>query len=227
MIRLFALILILLTSHVSLAESDASTKTKRVLVFVGYTDEENLNETLAHPFSKKHSFSLAYRVELGIKRSLIDMGMNFQSDSLFLKKDNSLEVTIFNVNVLCPGESLREKNLRSNLCYHQIQRSEQAVKYLERNLNKFDEFIYIGHARKGAGLALGPFVPEYTYPLKFYNSVDQGRLKKIVLASCSSQSFYSPLAQRFDFVGTSDRLLLFKDLLPLVQGELRKLIQAP
>ncbi len=161
---------------------------KNILILIGYADDHYVD---GKPllFSHIHHTQIAFETETVLTRFLT--GFQFQIDgSVF--QSGSTRVTLLNANVICPKETTSQtQHRRISICTEQRNRSEQIMQYLATHLNQFDEFYYIGHARKGHGLGAGPFTDDYTFPFKFYNSVELGHLKKIVLASCDSTRYYS------------------------------------
>lgn len=95
------------------------------------------------------------------------------------------------------------------------------MKFLNSNaLTSYERFIYIGHAREGLGLGVGPFIDTYTYKFRFYNSVEVGSLKEIIFASCDSNHYYGHLSKYVNFKGINRNLMWIKDLLPFVLKEI-------
>jgi hypothetical protein len=161
---------------------------KNILILIGYADDHYVD---GKPllFSHIHHTQIAVETEAVLTRFLT--GFQFQKDDSVFQSGNT-RITLLNANVICPGETISEtQHRRISICSEQRDRSDHIMKYLEAHLNQFDEFYYIGHARKGHGLGAGPFTDEYTFPFRFYNSVELGHLKKIVLASCDSTRYYS------------------------------------
>lgn len=125
---------------------------------------------------------------------------------------------------MCPNENVDHfQSKRTIVCKEQLERSENVKKYLELHLNKFDSLYYIGHARTGQGLGVGPFIPDYIFPLKFYNTVELGKIKNITLASCDSNEYYNSNffeKNKVQFKGISGKKLWMQDQLPFLINEL-------
>lgn len=161
---------------------------KNILILIGYADDHYV-DSKPLLFAHIHHTQIAVETQAVLTRILT--GFQFQNDGSVFKSDRT-RITLLNANVICPGETISQtQHRRVSICSEQRIRSEHIMKYLEAHLNQFDEFYYIGHARKGYGLGVGPFTDEYTFPFRFYNSVELGYLKKIVLASCDSTRYYS------------------------------------
>lgn len=190
----------------------------RILVLIGYSD--------VHTESIKDLTKVAYYPRVGfnserkILQILSEFGLNGQDHRRYQNQFGNVEVQIININSICSENS---KDVYTK-CSDQAKISLSARLYLDRNLNKYDEFFYIGHSRLGQGLALGPFSGEFTYDFRFYNNIELGRLKKIVLASCDSDRLYRNHfadVERIEFVGTLGQKYWDTDLDPMIQKELR------
>lgn len=168
--------------------SSASNATiRRQLIVIGYASEQYEGNNVLY-FSHYHYPVIADKTEQTL-RSLFQ-GFNFKEVNKNIFESDSEKVTILNANVVCPGESAVNKNQRFSLCTEQMELSKKIKFYIQNHMAQFDEFYYIGHSRLGMGLGLGPFVEEYTLPIKFYNSSELGNIKKILLASCDSYKYF-------------------------------------
>lgn len=190
---LFCLLILalgLIDSKVGAAESLPSPN--RILVVIGYSDGNDPQDKLGSIIGEhRFYFNTALSSETTIKEELLLNGFtkSTQHQNTYANSKTDSLVTIFNVNYLCEGENIHA-TVRSGLCPGQVRRSVLAREFLDKNLSQFDRFIYIGHARQSLGLALGPFVPEYTFQFSFTNSVEAGRLKKIFIGACYGLAYY-------------------------------------
>ena len=177
-------------------DATRTSANKNILILIGYADDHYVD---GKPllFSHIHHTQIAFETEAVVTRFLT--GFQFQKDGSIFTSGRT-RITLLNANTSCPGETLRQtQHRRISICSEQRSRSQQIMQYLETHLNQFDEFYYIGHARKGHGLGAGPFTDQYTFPIKFYNTSELGNLKKMVLASCDSIRYYaSPLYSTSD-----------------------------
>lgn len=208
----------------NLAWAQEASIEKNILILIGYADENYENDQLLM-FSHIYHQQLAVETEAALDRFLI--GFQFQKNDLVYRFTNT-QITILNANTRCPDETIEMTSItRRFLCASQIRRSQEIKSYLEAHLNQFDHFFYIGHARKGHGLGVGPFVDNYTFPLKFYNSIELGKLKSIILASCDSAEYYDSSIYKkngVEFKGVSGKKLWMQDQLPFLLNELRTLL---
>jgi hypothetical protein len=203
---------------------DSQQRVLEVLVVIGYSDENHLNrpgDLIGHKFF----YDRAQYTESRITEQLFleNFTQDPKNPARFFNPHQKKAFTVLNVNELCPGENPKLQ-MRSLICARQIQKSEEFKTYLEHNLTRFDEFIYIGHSRLGLGLGLGPFFGNaYTFDLAFYNSVEAGRLRKIVIASCDSENYYERKVTantQISFVGTQGLQRWPEDVLPLALREI-------
>ncbi len=208
------------------AEATDGVAAKKVLVVVGYMDEDNFEARLNHPSQVKYLPSISEKVESNI-RNFLNMVTVEKSKNFFESKKGfkNVQITLLNPHYTCEGENGAQSFLRGTVCFGQTEKIKNTMSYLNQNINLFDQVIYIGHSRKGLGLAIGPFQTESTFDLNhnFYNSVEAGQLKKIVMASCESNTLYRPLTRLFELVGTNEKLYIFPDLMSLTLTEIRKL----
>ncbi len=208
--------------------SFAQSEMKEILIVVGYADDNHV-DGIKGLLSHRYYFSMAKQVETEIVEFLklndfvLDPQKDLQNASRWIQAHQRRAVTLINANVSCPQEDLRQ-TVRSVVCAEQLQNSERLKDDLEKNMGQFDEFIYLGHSRLGLGLGLGPFFGDrFTLKPLFLNSVEAGRLKKVVIASCDSDNYYKEAITRrtsIEFVGTRGAKLWIRDLLPLVLKEL-------
>lgn len=200
-----------------------SEKPKNILIVIGYADELQENNTKLL-FSHIHHTQIAYETEASIERFLINFKFEKQGSDFVFK---NTVVKVLNSNILCPNENVDHfQTKRTVVCKEQLERSENVKKYLELHLNKFDSLYYIGHARMGHGLGVGPFIPDYIFPLKFYNIVELGKIKNITLASCDSNEYYNSdffENNKVQFKGISGKKLWMQDQLPFLINELYSL----
>jgi hypothetical protein len=211
-------------------QSNASQNNEhQVLIVIGYMDEVNIDENIKHLTQHKYLPQLGSEVENQIRNFLKIFTTETQT-SVFKNKDKfkSTNLTLINTNVVCSGEEQQTVALRSRLCPQQIQQIHNTMTYLKTHLNQFDQLIYIGHSRKGLGLAIGPFQAESTFDMnrQFFNIVETGRLKKITMASCESNKLFKPLHRFFDVIGTNDKMYIFPDLMSLTLNEIKKIYMA-
>lgn len=208
-----------------LAQTEPLKQKKSILVVIGYADE--LHDQQGYPliFSHRHHSFIAKETEAVLQRLLLSSGFT-QSGSEFNSDD--FRVVLLNANTQCPGENpATEMNTRRFLCTQQRVLSEKVVAYLDQHLTQFNYFFYIGHARRGMGLGVGPFIEEYTFPLQFYNRLDLGALEKIVLASCDSESYYNLKIYKkhgIQFRGIAGKKLWMQDQLPILFEEINNLL---
>tara|TARA_B110001454_G_scaffold155806_1_gene145098 strand:- start:5809 stop:6528 length:720 start_codon:yes stop_codon:yes gene_type:complete len=219
MMKIVVFLFIIVAAVVCHAEPTVAL-TKNILILIGYADDHHVD---GKPllFSHIHHTQIAVETENVLKRFLT--GFQFQQNgSVF--SSGTTQITLLNANVLCPGESLDQtQHRRVSICSAQRERSELIMRYLESHVNQFDEFYYIGHARKGHGLGAGPFTDEYTFPFKFHNDIELGHLKKIVLGSCDSIRYYSSKiysTSGVEFVGIEGEKLWMQDQLTFLVDNL-------
>lgn len=199
---------------------------KKVLIVIGYMDEDNFSEFLEHPLKVKYYPDIAKKVDQNIRNYLKMLTVRNETNVYASKHGlKNIEITVLNPNRLCPGENSDSAQFRTVVCREQIKASDNSMDYLKRNIGQFEQVIYIGHSRKGFGLAIGPFRSEWTFDLNknFHNSAEVGKLKKIVLASCESNSLFAPTTRLIAVVGTSHKLYIFPDLVSMTLAEIEKL----
>lgn len=196
---------------------------KNILIIIGYADSSDTSN-LSRFFYRPHYKGISYSSEFQIRRVLTELGtVNEENPYEFINKNKGLRIRLINTNVLCPGEKKLVDNKRLVLCFEQIDYLKQVIQYLNQNLRYYDEIIYLGHAREGHGLGIGPFTDEYTYPLKFYNSLEIGKLKRFVFAACDTNVKYKYLIQSLELVGTNGKKDWISELLPMVLLEIQKI----
>lgn len=181
---------------------------RKVLVLIGYAD------------GPKGEFfgSVAAKTEFEIERFLVSLGYRSSLPNWFEKKDHSTKYFILNSNQSCPGETGITDQRLWFVCDNQLSRSLAVKDFLFQSVKEFDDFIYIGHARMGIGLGIGPFREEFTVDLKFYNEQEQGRLKRIFLSSCDSEHYYrKKFPKSVEVVGLSGRPEWLGQMLPRVK----------
>ena len=194
------------------------------LVVIGYADENHLL-SLHDLVSHRHFPGTSKKIvlKIGEELELQDFSQDPLQPHRWLQAREKRAVTVLDANVLCPGEN-NVQTVRGLVCAEQIQRSERLKDYLETNLKNFDEFIYIGHSRLGLGLGLGPFYGDrFTFQPVFYNPLEAGRLKKVLIASCDSEKYYARnITQKtaIQFKGTVGAKLWIQELLPMILKEL-------
>jgi hypothetical protein len=189
--------------------------TNEILVVIGYSDNHHF-ETWKDLISSTFSFDAGNNIYLQIIEQLLleNYHKDPQNPDRFLNDRTNTGVTILSANVLCPGEN-PSSSRRSHICTEQLDRSEALKDYLEKNINRFHHFIYLGHSRLGMGLGLGPFYGEhFTYNIAFYNDFEAGNLQTVTLLSCFSDQYYRDKISRktrIHFEGTDRLLPLQKD----------------
>lgn len=168
--------------------SQDSSVSKKVLIVIGYQDENKENFLFSHQFY----FSTAQYIEYEIQLSLRENGYKKKFNNQFENIKKNVHVTLINANVLCLSENF-DRSLRNSICEQQRNHSLAIKNYIATQLPDFHEFYYIGHSRMGLGLGLGPFSPEYTFKLEFYNDQEVGKLNKVSLVSCDSLKYYASI----------------------------------
>jgi hypothetical protein len=195
---------------------------RRILILIGYTDGHD-RESLADFFRFTHSENLSLNLETLIRNGLETLGFEERRSDLFIQSQSGIEATLVNSNASCPGEKLKAEVIVYTPCPEQLQRSAEISAFLDRNLRTFDELYYIGHARRGLGLAIGPFQSDSTYRLFFHNEVERGRLGKVVMAACESNRLYRGLigqSDKIEFHGVDQALHLQSQLTPFLLNQL-------
>lgn len=216
-------IIIIFLSQIIHAEIDYK---KRILFVVGYMDEQpRFSEIVSQPrqllYRKFHN-DLARLINIEIISFLEKNGFTKINSTQYVN-DDYVSINVLNVNIDCPAEINQEISKRSMICHQQIEKSQLIMEHLNSgNLKNNEVIIYLGHSRKGMGMAIGPFTPEYTYPLEIYNEREKGKLKKIIYASCSSEKYYQNkiLSMGMNFVGTKADMMIFSELLPWALNQL-------
>lgn len=196
---------------------------KNILITIGYTDEHE-HKSLRDLIFYEYRFSLSQAADFKVRQwlQLFDFVSDANHPNVFLNLSLKTQVTILNPNILCPGENPVSAE-RAIICREQRLKSESAMEYLNTHINQFTELIYIGHSRLGLGLGLGPFDPDNTFDFRFYNKIESGRLKKVVMASCDSKHYYQKKVSNntnIEFIGTVGDKDLMSDLLPMVKDEI-------
>lgn len=210
---------------------------KNSLILIGYFDD--VGDRLLFDDYKFH-FSISKQVEKAVFDHLNMTGYSFKSSGIegltvFANSDAGKQVYFFNVNSRCPDDKFSHssigsiiRKLSAQLCDSQMKKINFAHQLLASEVKKFDEFYYIGHSRVGNGLAIGPYLGRYTFPVALNSQFDEstdsseqlisvnqsafnwinGRLKTIKLLSCKSEFYYQPILARlgFNFVGFDDSL---------------------
>lgn len=210
---------------------------KNYLIVIGYTDErgwENFHSPL-DLFVYDYHFATARVLDLRIRENLFISGFeesNVDPD-LFFDKSSKTSVRVLNTNVYCPAEVEAEARgsaitKRFRLCLEQIQRLNAVRAHMKTALTSYHEFFYIGHARRGRGLALGPYLPEFVFNPVFYNKKESGSLQKVVIAACDSEKYFrKKIVQHtgIEFKGYRGNLDLLEDLLPKLEEELGRALR--
>lgn len=170
------------------------TEFKNILILVGYQDKQDPQSV----FRYKYSYSTARYLISKIKLRLLENDFKDDgSDSLvFVNQNLKIKVTLMSANAACPNESVNEAE-RTVVCPEQLSKSNSVMNYLNGSLKYFDEFYYIGHSRLGLGLAIGPFQPEFTFKMNFFNKIEGGNLKKVSLISCSQKDYYKDIITKY------------------------------
>ncbi len=190
---LFSIILVFglaIFNDMAIAESSAKDPLNEVLILIGYADEntDSLSALGIHNFH----YNLGFNSQLEISEQLHRKGFKSENPFRYVNLEHKVAVTLINVNLPCPGEASNRVNQRKHVCKEQLELSLAIKKYVSDQTScKIDQLIYLGHSRLGKGLGLGPFLDDYTLDLRFYNSVDACRLKKVVLASCNAEKYYA------------------------------------
>ncbi len=177
-------------------------RAESTLIVIGYLDF-------------KHSFNLSgdHYVDIGfsdklegkIESKLLNLGYvksKKEGKNHFTRGDKSYEIV--NVNVLCIDSDLyieREAAFfrqSSKLCASQIEASRNAMLLLNNEVKNFNRLIYFGHSRKGEGLGVGPYKPDYTFTIN--DSIEShfsvrnwmgGALSWVKLIACDSEWYFS------------------------------------
>lgn len=197
--------------------TEVAQPSKSYAVVIGYADDSSIQQA-SDLFRRKRYFFIAERSENAIRQLLRENGF-LESHKGIFKKSNQFSVTLINANIQCENES--------SFCQEQQNHSEHIVEHFKKNIGNYDGFFYIGHSRQGMGLGLGPFIPEFTLPIEIYNEIEQGKLKTVVMASCESNQLYKAKFSYLNgikFVGTDEKLMWTKDLLPLLLNQIKKSI---
>ncbi len=201
----FFVFLIDAASGLQAMASEPIAKKKEILIVIGYADD-NSGWGPENLFRHTFMYDLAASTQTKIEEDLFLKGFKESSttNSRFENIQTNVSVTVLNANSQCLGEN-RVSVARFQVCEEQKMRSFAVKMYLTENLNRYDDFRYIGHSRLGMGLGVGPFTDEFTFDLKILNLVEAGFLKKIVLGSCNSQKLYQkkiPATSGILFKGT-------------------------
>ena len=156
-----------------------SHKTKEVLIVIGYSDDLHI-KNFSEIFYPRYSLSINRLIQQSIDDKLFET--NFVNDktneNVYENIEKNTRVTLLNSNYQCPGEVTDIEEFQRKVCKEQLKLSKKIKEFLGSNLNKFNEFIYIGHSRLGRGLGIGPFTEEYTFDLEFFSNLEAGNLKK-------------------------------------------------
>ncbi len=196
-----------------------------ILILIGYSDHLEFSspaDLVEHDFNP----SVSQVTESRFTRKLGSLGFQRLSDTRWIRKDRAAEVTLLNANVPCESDTGRGAILRrsNSACAKQREHSRAIAEFVQMNLSRFHEFIYIGHSRNGLGFGIGPAgTSEFAVSVNFYNPIEQGQLRKAVIASCDSNHYYSDHFYRgpnFEFIGTDGRSQWVQELLPWVSAQL-------
>lgn len=192
---------------------------RSTLVLIGYLDYD-----VSLGGKHKVDISIADKLEKLIDDTLIDLGFESRiSEDVREYRRGEDHFQILNVNVLCPdtdlylfSEDAFQRNATS-LCGEQIQTSRRALSVLATELKSYDRFIYVGHARKGLGIGVGPVMRNLTFPvLEAHDHALSARswlggsLKSIAFVSCESNRYYGEWLRDlgFEFLGSEDDVYL-------------------
>lgn len=230
-----ALVIIVLAQFANAADGRIylSAEKHNVLILIGYTDKvEFANPNL---LSHQYNFLLGDSMNLNVE-SLLSQAVNSAGISKGLYKvyqspSSKKDFYIINSNELCPSDRMGDDDYIkrphfSSLCDVQKNKINFIKHVLKTDLKHFDEFIYIGHARQGMGLGIGPFDRESTYNVSLagmnlnhegfeQNQITESaadwvgsRLKKIIFLSCDSNMYYRSVVESlgFSFIGTDDKI---------------------
>lgn len=159
---------------------------KNILIVIGYLDKIDISK---HAFSHEYMYSYSKSIEQRFIERFYLYGFKKYSNSFQIFEKNNTRITLLNVNYLCPNEN-PDISERTIICLNQHKLSVYIKDYIEQNIMKFNQFIYVGHSRKGLGLGLGPFQTEYTLDLNINHKVDSDILSKVYLSSCESNKYY-------------------------------------
>lgn len=196
-----------------------------ILILIGYSDHLEITRP-ADLIEHEYNPSVSRVTESHFARKLAMLGFQRHSETQWIREDGTAEVTLLNANVPCEsdkgtGSVIRRSN---SACTRQQANSREIAEFVRTGLSRFDELIYVGHSRQGLGLGIGPAgTPEFAVSVNFYNPVEQGALRKAVIASCDSNRYYSTSFYRapgFQFSGTDGRRQWVQELLPWALGQL-------
>jgi hypothetical protein len=177
---------------------------RNVVILLGYIDE--LEGQAPGP---SHHLNLIMAQGIGEQVATILSAAGYKQNQfdewrVYSRPDTKTVYHFYDVNELCPNDRFdpgtglfRRSSL--SLCAKQREKIEYVLRLLEQDVRSFDEFIYIGHSRKGHGIAAGPFTDATTYPLHSREGRASaaawvgGRLTSIKLFSCSSDEYYEAM----------------------------------
>ena len=205
--------------HAAAAPSPILPKSvTKVLVVIGYTESSSLIPPI-------HFNSLSKHLDETIKSALSTMGYTLEDH---VWKMPGKEITVLNVNSVCPGESPDDEEVnRWTVCAQQESQIQKTRDYISKHVNvDYDQLIYIGHARQGRGLGLGPNNDTYTVPIENLFVAGQ-KLKKIVMATCNAESNYGLFirSKGKTFIGGTEFRVQWQNDLAMVLSELFQLTQ--
>lgn len=204
----------------------ADFKKPEVLILIGYTDDSALTFPAIHYNSLSQFLVTSLRSALKMQDYKLSPVLGPGQSELW--EGPRARIRLLNVNVVCPGEqeNMREAS-RWQLCSAQEQQITTVREVLEKSLTvNYDEFIYIGHARQGDGLGLGPNNPAFTESIgAIFNSGLNMRLHRVVMATCNATSNYGRLARDYhvEFVGMNEYRVEWDDDLSFALQELFRL----
>lgn len=159
---------------------------KSVLVLIGYADEHLGPLDL---ISYRHP-AIARQTENEVRRKLVEWGARPNGPEHFLTVSGLTSIHVLNSFTLCPGENWKSLDSVASACPAQLAKSKQIMDYLESSVGLYETIIYIGHAREGLGLGIGPFIDAYTWKPAFFNEIELGRIRKVIISACNSEKYY-------------------------------------
>lgn len=151
----------------------------------------------------------------------------------------SQKVDILNPNVFCTDQELDAVLMQLGLlplpsidyvlkrgslirCRALWQNSREGAQYLRSHLTSYETVIFLGHARAGQGMDLGPYLDENS--LVKWSDIDlaasQFVLRRVFMATCDSNKYFKKQVLRLapereiEFFGLDGELLWLEEMLP-------------
>ncbi len=211
---LFFLLIVMKIASIAQAGAPPPANVKKITILIGYLDKM---AGLGHRHFSGDIFKQPL-TELLLQNDFLE----FELYGWYRASDN-VQVQIFDSNVTCPDEveNSKDGNRRFSICEKQLAQTELLLRALPTLIENSDSFYFIGHGRKGLGLGVGPFLPEYTFSFQS-NSLNLGQKpQKFFLATCKSKPYYSHYFPSLSFLGT-DTDVTFFELYQLLYQELSR-----